>query len=87
MKTMHNLVIYYHWSMNQSLGSTVQMRALASLHSITSSSCTTHATTTDNNKYLAPSVLALALAEWVEGNKMLCRKIARDEARKKTSLT
>jgi hypothetical protein len=32
-------------------------------------------------------VLALALAEWVLGNKGLCRQLARDEATKKTSLT
>jgi hypothetical protein len=32
-------------------------------------------------------VLALALAEWVEGNKGLCRELARDEASKKTFLT
>jgi hypothetical protein len=30
-------------------------------------------------------VLALALAEWVEGNKGLCRKITSDDASKKTS--
>jgi hypothetical protein len=29
----------------------------------------------------------LALAEWVEGNKGVCRELARDEASKKTSLT
>jgi hypothetical protein len=29
----------------------------------------------------------IALAEWVEGNKGLCRGLARDEASKKTSLT
>jgi hypothetical protein len=63
------------------------MRVLASLHSTTSSSCTTLATTTHNKKYLAPKVLALALAEWMEGNKGLCREIASDEASKKTSLT
>jgi hypothetical protein len=32
-------------------------------------------------------VLALALAEWVEGNKRLCREIASDGASKNTSLT
>jgi hypothetical protein len=32
-------------------------------------------------------VLALVLAEWVEGNKELCKEIASDEASKKTSLT
>jgi hypothetical protein len=64
-----------------------QMRALASLHSITSSSYTTLATTTHNKKYLAPYVLALALAKRVEGNKRLCREIASDEASKNTSLT
>jgi hypothetical protein len=32
-------------------------------------------------------VLALALAKRVEGNKGLCRELARDEASKKTSLT
>jgi hypothetical protein len=32
-------------------------------------------------------VLALVLAERVEGNKRLCRELARDEANKKTSLT
>jgi hypothetical protein len=32
-------------------------------------------------------VLALVLAEWVEGNKGFCREIANDEASKKTSLT
>jgi hypothetical protein len=32
-------------------------------------------------------VLALALAEQVEGNKGLCREIASNEASKKTSLT
>jgi hypothetical protein len=42
---------------------------LASLHQSISLSCTALATTTHNNKYLAPYVLALALAEWVEGNK------------------
>jgi hypothetical protein len=73
--------------MNQSVGWTGQMRALFSLHSITSSSCTTLATTAHNNKYLAPYVLALALAERAEGNKWLCREFARDEASKKTSLT
>jgi hypothetical protein len=32
-------------------------------------------------------VLALALAEWVEGVKMLCIQIASDEASKNTFLT
>jgi hypothetical protein len=32
-------------------------------------------------------VLALVLAEWVEGNNGLCRELARDEASKKTSMT
>jgi hypothetical protein len=63
------------------------MRALASLHSTSSSSYTTLASITHNKKYLAPSVLAIALAEWVEGNKKWCREIASDEASKKTSLT
>jgi hypothetical protein len=72
--------------MNQSLGWMGQIRALASLYSTISSSCTTLATT-HNKKYLASYVLALALAEWVEGNKRLCREIASDEASKKTSLT
>jgi hypothetical protein len=67
---------------NQSLGWTGQTRALASLHSTTSSSCTTLAITTHNKKYLASYVLALALAKRVEGNKRLCREIASDEARK-----
>jgi hypothetical protein len=60
---------------------------LASLHLSISSSYTALTTTTHNNKYLAPYVLALALAERVEGNKGLCRELARDEASKKTSLT
>jgi hypothetical protein len=42
------------WSVNQSLDWTSQMRVLASLHSTTSSSYTTLATTTHNKKYLAP---------------------------------
>jgi hypothetical protein len=63
------------------------MRALASLHSITSSSCTTLATTTHNKKYLAPLALALALAERIKGKKSLCREIASDEGSKKTFLT
>jgi hypothetical protein len=62
-----------------------QMRMLASLHLSISSSCTALATTTHNNKYLAPWVLALALAEWMEGNKGLCREITSDDASKKTS--
>jgi hypothetical protein len=62
-------------------------RALASLHLATSSSCTTLVTTMHNKKYLAPWALALALAEWVDGNKGLCREIASNEASKKTSLT
>jgi hypothetical protein len=63
------------------------MRELTSLHSTTSSSFTTLATTTHNKKYLLPYVLVLALAELVEGNKGMCREIASDEASKKTSLT
>jgi hypothetical protein len=87
MKTVVSLVIHCHQSVNQSLVWTGQMRVLASLHSTTSSSCTTLATTTHNKKYLPPKVLALALAEWMEGNKGLCIEIASDEASKKTSLT
>jgi hypothetical protein len=49
-----SLAIYCHQSVNQSLGWMGQTRALASLHSTTSSSCTTLATTTHNKKYLAP---------------------------------
>jgi hypothetical protein len=64
-----------------------QMRVLASLHSTTSSSCTTLATTTHNKKYLAPQVLALALAKWVEASKRLCSEIASDEASRNTSVT
>jgi hypothetical protein len=64
-----------------------QTRVLTSLHSTTSSSYTTLATITNNKKYLAPYVLVLALAEWVEGNERLCREIGSDEASKKTSLT
>jgi hypothetical protein len=63
------------------------MRVLASLYSKTSSSYTTLATTTHNKKCLAPLVLALPLAKWVEGNKALCREIASDEASKKTPFT
>jgi hypothetical protein len=63
-----------------------QTGTLASLHLSISSSCIALATTT-HNKYLAPYVLALALAKRVEGNKGLCRELARDEASKKTSLT
>jgi hypothetical protein len=73
--------------MNQSLGWMGQTRVLASLHSATSSSCTTLATTTHKKKYLAPYVLVLALAERVEGDKRLCREIANDEASKNTFLT
>jgi hypothetical protein len=62
-----------------------QTGTLASLHLSISSSCIALATTT--HKYLAPYVLALALAKRVEGNKGLCRELARDEASKKTSLT
>jgi hypothetical protein len=40
--------------MNQSLSWRGQTRALASLHSTTSSSYTALATTTHNKKYLAP---------------------------------
>jgi hypothetical protein len=66
MKTMQNLVIH-HQSVRQSLGWTGQTRMLASLHLSISSSCTTLATTTHNNKYLAPLVLVLALADgWKE---------------------
>jgi hypothetical protein len=64
-----------------------QTRMLASLHLSISSSCTKLATTTHNNKYLAPQVLVLALAERAEGNKGLCRELARYKASKKTSLT
>jgi hypothetical protein len=60
---------------------------LALLHLATSSSYTTLVKTTHNKKYLAPQVLALALAERVEGNKELCKEIASDEDSKKTSLT
>jgi hypothetical protein len=60
---------------------------LALLHLATSSSCTAHAKTTHNKNYLAPLVLALALAEWLEGNKELCKEIASGDASKKTSLT
>jgi hypothetical protein len=43
------------------------MTMLSSLHSTTSLSYTTLATTTHNKKYLAPKVLALALDErWKE---------------------
>jgi hypothetical protein len=73
--------------MNQSLDWMGQIRALTSLHSTTSSSCTTLATTTYNKKYLSPWVLALPLAERMEGNKRLCREIASDKASKNTSLT
>jgi hypothetical protein len=51
---VRSLRIHCHRSMNQSLGWTNQMRVLASLHSTTSSSYTTLATTTHNKKYLAP---------------------------------
>jgi hypothetical protein len=60
---------------------------LTLLHLATYSSCTTLAKITHNKKYLAPLVLALALAERVEGNKELCKEIESDEASKKTSLT
>jgi hypothetical protein len=72
---------------NQSLGLTGPTRELASLHSTTSSSCTSLATTTHNKKYLAPEVLALALAERADSNKRFCTEIASDEASKNTSLT
>jgi hypothetical protein len=85
MKSVQSLVIH-HRSVSQSLGWTGQTRTLASLHLSISSSCTTLATTTHNNKYLAPYVLALALGEQVEGNKGLCREITSDDASKKTSL-
>jgi hypothetical protein len=52
MKTVMSLVNRFHRSMNQSLHWMGQMRALASLHSTTSSSFTTLATT-HNKKYLA----------------------------------
>jgi hypothetical protein len=42
--------------------------------------------TCNNNKYLAPLVLALVLAERVEGNQGLCREITSDDASRKTSL-
>jgi hypothetical protein len=87
MKTVASLAIHFHRSVNQSLSWMGPMRALASLHSTTSSSYTTLATTTHNKKYPAPWVLALALAERVEGNKRLCREIASDEATKNTFLT
>jgi hypothetical protein len=48
-----------------------QMRALASLYSTTFSSCTTLTIITHNKKYLAPYVLALALAERVEGKRVV----------------
>jgi hypothetical protein len=86
MKTAASFAIHCDWSVNWSLGWMGQRRALASIHS-TTPSCTILATTTHNKKYLAPYVLALALAERVEGNKGLCREIASDEASKKTSLT
>jgi hypothetical protein len=54
MKTATSLVIYSYWNMNQSLSWMSQTRALASLHTTTSSSCTTLETTTHNKKYLAP---------------------------------
>jgi hypothetical protein len=85
MKTVRSLVIH-HRSKSQSLGWTGQTRTLASLHLSISSSCTTLATTTHNNKYLAPYVLALALAEQVEGNKGLRREMTSDDASKRTSL-
>jgi hypothetical protein len=80
MKTVVSHATYCHRSVNQSLGRMGETRAIASLHSTTSSSCTTFATTTHNMKYLAPYILVLALAEWVEGNKGLCREIAGNEA-------
>jgi hypothetical protein len=64
-----------------------QTIALTSLHSTTSSSFTILATATHNKKYLAHYVLALVLAEWVEGNKRLCSEIASNEDSKNTSLT
>jgi hypothetical protein len=54
MKIAVSLAICYHWSGNQSLDWSGQMRGLASLNSTTSSFCTTLATTTHNKKYLAP---------------------------------
>jgi hypothetical protein len=83
MKTMWSLVIH-HRSMSQSLGWMGQTGTLASLHLSISSSCIALATTTYNNMYVAPYVLALA--EHVEGNKGLCREITSDDASKKTSL-
>jgi hypothetical protein len=59
---------------------------LALLHLATSSSYIALAKTTHNKKYLAPYMLALVLAERVEGNKELCKEIASDEASKKISL-
>jgi hypothetical protein len=53
-KTVASLAIRCHRSVNQSLSWTGQTRVLASLHSITSSSCITLATTIHNKKYLAP---------------------------------
>jgi hypothetical protein len=87
MKTAVSLAIHCHWSVKEKLSWMSQMSALASLHSTTSSSCTTLSIATHNKRYLAPYVLALALAEWVEGNKRLCRGITSDEASKNTSLT
>jgi hypothetical protein len=54
MKIAVSLAIRCHWSMNHSLSWAGQMRALASLHSTTSSSCTTLATTIHDKKYLHP---------------------------------
>jgi hypothetical protein len=85
MKTVQSLVIH-HQSVSQSLSWMGQMRMLASLHLSISSSCTSLSTTTHNNKYLAPYVLALSLAERVEENKGMCREITSDDACKKTSL-
>jgi hypothetical protein len=54
MKTALSFVTCCHWSVSQSFGWMGQMRALASLHLAASSSCTTLATTTHKQKYLAP---------------------------------
>jgi hypothetical protein len=45
-----------------------------------------HNTCNNNTQQEVPSTQVLALAEWVEGNKELCKEIASDEASKKTSL-
>jgi hypothetical protein len=53
MKTVRSLVIH-HRSVSQSLGWMCQTRTLTSLYLSISSSCTALATTTHNNRYLAP---------------------------------